>query len=251
MAWFDSLNLGKGFQRYFEVAPALTDELKNEVFQIRHRVYCEELGFEPVRPDRREKDEYDSHSVHLLIRSVVEEGYIGCARLVLARPGDPYYPLPFERACGSTLDRNLVDPTRVPRSAVAEVSRLAIVNKFRRRRDEARTADAVAQMSFGTEERPRFPYIQVGLYLGIVALARRFDIDTLFLLTEPRLATHFSKLGLKVRPVGAPIEHRGTRVPAMLNVKEIVSGLKFFVRPLFKEIVREIDTAFPKQRTLH
>ena len=89
------------------------------------------------------------------------------------------------------------------------------------------------------------------LILGIVALARRFDIDTLFLLTEPRLATHFAKLGLKVRPVGAPIEHRGTRVPAMLNVREIVSGLKFFVRPLFKEIVREIDTAFPKQRTLH
>lgn len=251
MAWFESLNLGKGFQRYFEVAPALTDELKNEVFGIRHRVYCEELGFEPVRPDRREKDEYDAHSVHLLMRSVVEDGYIGCARLVLARPGDPYYPLPFERACGSSLDRNLVDPTRVPRSAVAEVSRLAIVNKFRRRKDEGHTADAVAQMSFGSGDRPRFPYIQVGLYLGIVALARRFDIDTLFLLTEPRLATHFAKLGLKVRPVGAPIEHRGTRVPAMLNVKEIVSGLRFFVRPLFKEIVREIDTAFPKQRTLH
>jgi len=251
MAWFDSLNLGRGFQRYFEVAPALTDELKNEVFGIRHRVYCEELGFEPVRPDRREKDEYDAHSVHLLMRSVVDDGYIGCARLVLARPGDPYYPLPFERACGSTLDRSLVDPTRVPRSAVAEVSRLAIVKNFRRRAGEQSTADAVAQMSFGTSEQPRFPYIQVGLYLGIVALARRFDIDTLFLLTEPRLASHFGKLGVKVRPVGAPIEHRGTRVPAMMNVRETVSGLKFYVRPLFKEIVREIDAAYPKQRVLH
>ena len=208
MAWFESLNLGKGFQRFFEVAPALTDELKNEVFGIRHRVYCEELGFEPVRPDRRERDEYDAHSVHLLIRSVVDEGYIGCARLVLARPGDPYYPLPFERACGATLDRNLVDPTRVPRSAVAEVSRLAIVKHYRRRKGEQGSADAIAQMNFGTAERPRFPYIQVGLYLGIVALARRFDIDSLFLLTEPRLATHFGKLGVKVRPVGAPIEHQ-------------------------------------------
>lgn len=251
MAWFESLNLGKGFQRYFEVAPALTDELKNEVFGIRHRVYCEELGFEPTRPDRRERDEYDAHSVHLLMRSVVDEGYIGCARLVLARPGDPYYPLPFERACGSMLDRNLMDPTRVPRSAVAEVSRLAIVKSFRRRKGEASTADAVAQMNFGTPERPRFPYIQVGLYLGIVALARRFDIDTLFVLTEPRLATHFGKLGVKIRPVGAPVEHRGTRVPAMMNVREIVSGLRFYVRPLYKEILREIDVAYPKQRVLH
>jgi len=251
MAWYESLNLRKGFQRYFEVAPALTAELKNEVFGIRHRVYCEELGFEATRPDRRERDEYDAHSVHLLIRSVVEDGYVGCARLVLARPGDPYYPLPFERACGAMLDRSLIDPTRVPRSAVAEVSRLAIVKTFRRRRGEASTADAIAQMDFGTEDRPRFPYIQVGLYLGIVALAQRFDIHTLFVLTEPRLATHFRKLGIKVRPMGAPIEHHGARVPAMMNVNEMVNGLPFFVRPLYKGIQREIDVAYPLQLALH
>jgi N-acyl amino acid synthase of PEP-CTERM/exosortase system len=248
---FDSLNLGKSFQRYFEVAPALTDELKNEVFRIRHRVYCEELGFEPTRPDRRERDEYDAHSVHVLIRSVDDDAYIGCARMVLARPGDPYYPLPFERACGSSLDRNLMDPTRVPRSAVAEVSRLAIVKTFRRRKGEAGTADAVAQMNFGTEDRPRFPYIQVGLYLGIFALARRSDIDTLLVLTEPRTATHFGNLGVKVRPVGAPVEHGGTRVPAVMNVNEVVSGLRFSVRPLFKVVSRAIDTAYPKQCMLH
>jgi N-acyl amino acid synthase of PEP-CTERM/exosortase system len=251
MAGFDSLNLGKGFQRYFEVAPALTDELKNEVFEIRHRVYCEELRSASTRPDRRERDEYDAHSVHLLIRSVVDDRYIGCARLVLARPGDPYYPLPFERASGSSLDRNLMDPTRMPRSAVAEISRLAIVKTFRRRKGEASTADAVAQIDFGTEDRRRFPYIQVGLYLGIIALARRFDIDTLFVLTEPQLATHFGKLGVRVRPVGTPVEHRGTRVPAVMNVREIVSGLRFYVRPLYNVITREIDTAYPKQRMLH
>ena len=251
MAWLDSLNLGKGFQRYFEIAPALTPELKNEVFGIRHRVYCEELGFEPTRPDRRERDEYDAHSVHVLIRSVVEDGFVGCVRLVLARPGDPYYPLPFERACGATLDRSLIDPTRVPRSAVAEVSRLAIVKTFRRRHGEAGTADAIAQMDFGSGGRPRFPYIQVGLYLGIVALAQRFDIHTLFVLTEPRLATHFGKLGVKVRPMGAPVEHRGIRVPAMMNVNEMVNGLRFFVRPLYKIIRREIDMAYPAQLAQH
>jgi N-acyl amino acid synthase of PEP-CTERM/exosortase system len=248
---FDSLNLGKAFQRYFQVTPALTDELKNEVFGIRHRVYCEELGFEPTRPDRRERDEYDAHSVHLLIRSVGDDAYIGCARMVLARPGDPYYPLPFERACGSSLDRNLMDPTRVPRSAVAEISRLAIVKTFRRRKGEAGTADAIAQMHFGTEDRPRFPYIQVGLYLGLIALARRFDVETLFVLTEPRLVTKFGNLGVRMRPMGTPFEHGGTRVPAVMNVNEIVSELRFSVRPLFKVVSRAIDTAYPKQGMLH
>jgi len=251
MAWFETFNLGRGFKRYFEVAPALSDELKDEVYGIRHRVYCEELGFEPVRADRREKDEYDAHSVHLLIRSVAEDGFIGCARLVLARPGDPYYPLPFERTCGATLDRNLVDPTSMPRAAVAEVSRLAIVNAYRRRKGEAKTADAVAQMNFGSSDRPRFPYIQVGLYLGIVALARRLGVETLFVLTEPRLANHFGKLGVKLQPVGAPVEHRGTRVPAMMNVNETLDGLRFFVRPLYSVILDEIDAGYPEQRTLH
>jgi N-acyl amino acid synthase of PEP-CTERM/exosortase system len=251
MAWYESLNLGKGFQRYFEVTAAVTAELKNEVFGIRHRVYCEELGFEPTRLDRRERDEYDAHSVHLLIRSVVEDGYVGCARLVLARPGDPYYPLPFERICGSTLDRNLIDPTLVPRSAVAEISRLAVVKTFRRRFGEASNADAIAQMSFGTQDRPRFPYIQVGLYLAIVALAQRLDIGTLFVLTEPQLLMHFDKLGIKVRPVGVPVEHRGTRVPAMLNVSEMVNGLRSCVRPLYKVILREIEMAYTMQRALH
>jgi len=251
MAWFETTNLGRGFKRHFEVAPALSDELKDAVYGIRHRVYCEELGFEPIRPDRREKDEYDAHSVHLLMRSLAEDGFIGCARLVLARPGDPYYPLPFERACSATLDRNLVDPTGMPRTAVAEVSRLAIVNTFRRRKGEAKTADAVAQMSFGNRDRPRFPYIQVGLYLGIVALAHRLGIGTLFMLTEPRLANHFGLLGVKLQPVGAPVEHRGTRVPAMMNVNAIVDGLRFFVRPLYEVILDEIDAGYPEQRTLH
>jgi N-acyl amino acid synthase of PEP-CTERM/exosortase system len=251
MAWFESFNLGRGFRRYFEVTPAFTEELKDAVYGIRHQVYCEELGFEPIRADRREKDEYDAHSVHLLIRSLAGDGFIGCARLVLARPGDPYYPLPFERTCSTALDRNLADPTSMPRSAVAEVSRLAIVNAFRRRKGEAKTADAVAQMTFGSTERPRFPYIQVGLYLGIIALAQRLRIDTLFVLTEPRLANHFRKLGVKLRPVGAPVEHRGMRVPAMMSVHEVVDGLRFFVRPLYDVILDEIDSGYPEQRTLH
>ncbi|MCC6610764.1 MAG: PEP-CTERM/exosortase system-associated acyltransferase [Burkholderiales bacterium] len=251
MAWFDAYNLGRGFKRYFEVAPALSEELKDAVYGIRHRVYCEELGFEPIRADRREKDEYDAHSVHLLMRSFADDGYIGCSRLVLARPGDPYYPLPFERTCSATLDRSIADPTSMPRSAVAEVSRLAIVNTFRRRRGEQGTADALAQMHFGSRDRPRFPYIQVGLYLGIVALAQRLRIETLFVLTEPRLENHFRKLGVTLRPVGAPVEHRGMRVPAMMNVSEVVEGLRFFVRPLYDVILDEIEASYPVQRTLH
>ena len=59
MQLFDRFNLGHGFRKYFEILPALDDTLRDDVFRIRHEVYCQELAFEPVRPDRRETDEFD------------------------------------------------------------------------------------------------------------------------------------------------------------------------------------------------
>lgn len=50
---FDRFNLGHGFRKYFEIHAAIDDSLRDHVYRIRHEVYCEELGFEPVRPDRR------------------------------------------------------------------------------------------------------------------------------------------------------------------------------------------------------
>jgi len=55
---FEIVNLGAGFKKYFEILPALTEQLREHVYRIRHGVYCEELKFEPERPDRRERDEY-------------------------------------------------------------------------------------------------------------------------------------------------------------------------------------------------
>src|SRR3954470_23844494 len=100
-------NLGAGFKKYFEVVPAMTDELRDHVYRIRHAVYCEELRYEPVRPDRRETDEYDRHSLHCLIRSLRTGDFVGCTRLVMTRPDDPSYPLPVEKACAQTIDRSI------------------------------------------------------------------------------------------------------------------------------------------------
>jgi N-acyl amino acid synthase of PEP-CTERM/exosortase system len=95
-----------GAQIHSEIVPAFSDALKDEVYRIRHQVYCEELAFEPRRRNGRERDEYDAHSLHLLIRSVQVGEFMGCARLVRARQEDSHYPLPFESACAATLDRS-------------------------------------------------------------------------------------------------------------------------------------------------
>jgi N-acyl amino acid synthase of PEP-CTERM/exosortase system len=60
-------NLGEGFQQLFELVPALDAKTRDEVFHVRHEVYCRDLGWEPVRDDELETNAYDAQSVHLLI----------------------------------------------------------------------------------------------------------------------------------------------------------------------------------------
>lgn len=233
-------NLGKAFQQYFEIVPALSDALRDHVYHIRHQVYCEELAFEPQRPDRREHDEYDAHSLHLLIRSVQTGEFIGCTRIVRPRPEDPYHPLPFERTCAATLDRSIVDPAKLPRDTIAEISRLAVIAQFRKRKDDAKSPLSISDKAFGTPEQPRFPYIPVGLYLGTIELARLNGIDTLFVLTEPRLANHFRKFGVNIQTIGGAVEHRGQRIPSMMDTRGILDNLWAIFRPLYRTIAAEV-----------
>ena len=241
MSLFEAFNLGQGFRKYFRIEAASSTEVRDEVFRVRHEVYCEELGFEPVRPDRRETDAYDAHSIHCLLRTSNEPSHpIGCARLVLADPRDPAAPLPFEKACAATLDRSIIDPSKLHRGKIAEVSRLAVRSHFRRRKGEKQTAVAIQDEDFGSTEQPRFPYIPIGLYLGAVAMAKRRGIETLFVLTEPRLQSHFAKLGVKIKQIGEPVEHRGTRIPSMMDVDSIIKGLRFLVKPVWTVVQEEI-----------
>jgi hypothetical protein len=86
-------------------------------------VYCRDLGFEPLRSDSLEADDYDERSIHCLVQSVSTGAYVGCARLVLTDADTPQTPLPVEVTC-ATLDRSLVE-AMAHRSQIAEISRLA------------------------------------------------------------------------------------------------------------------------------
>lgn len=238
------LDIGIGFSRYFTAVPALTEELKQACYRIRHEVYCRDLGFEPARPDGMETDRYDAHSAHCLLKSTTSPDYVGCVRLILLPSDDPGLLLPFEQTCAQTIDRTIVDPSRMARERIAEVSRLAVASKYRRRKGESKVPASITKEDFGNAQQPRFPYIPVGLYLSMIAQAQQHGIETLFMLTEPRLAKHLARLGVDIRRIGGPVEHRGQRVPSMLSVESVVRGLNFVVRPLYEVIAREVAAAY-------
>jgi N-acyl amino acid synthase of PEP-CTERM/exosortase system len=237
------LDLGNTFKQHFEIIPAYSEALRNEVYRIRHQVYCEDLRFEPERSDRYESDEHDSYSLHLLMRSVKTKEFIGCTRLVRPRTENPHNPLPFEIACAGTLDRAIIDPAKLPRHAIAEVSRLAVVAGYRKRKGEAKSPISISDEDFGTLRQPRFPYIPIGLYLGTTELARLNGIDTLFVLTEERLASHFVKLGFQLQFIGDSVEHHGKRIPSMMSVNAIITNMRAMLRPLYQAIAADIRTA--------
>lgn len=239
------LNLADGFKRSFQIVPALDDALRNEVYFVRHDVYARELGYEPVREDQRETDAYDARSIHCLLRTASSpQRPVGTARLVLTDPDDRDAPLPVEKTCRDTLDRSILDTAGLPREKVAEVSRLAVMGEFRRRKGEQGQEVAIDARDFGEDNQPRFPYIPVSLYIASVALAQRHGIEYLLTLTEPRLAAHFAKLGVNIVPIGGPVEHRGQRVPSIMRVSEIYPSLRLMMRPLWYCICEQVDAAY-------
>ena len=147
----------------------------------------------------------------------------------------------MEKTCANAIDRSVLDPKVLPRHTVAEISRLAVIARYRNRHGESASPAPLNEEAFGTSERPRFPYLTVGLYLATIELARLHGIAVLLVLTEPRLANHFRKLGVEIIQIGASVEHRGTRIPSFMTVQAVIDGLNFLVRPLYSTIAKEVQ----------
>jgi N-acyl amino acid synthase of PEP-CTERM/exosortase system len=231
-----STDLHAEFGKYFCIQRASSAELRDEAFHIRHKVYCEELAFEPVRSDARERDEHDDHAEHILIRTVEGRVAVGCARVIIPAAAD--YILPVERTAAWRAERPLLDQDGRPRAA--ELSRLAVVRQFRRRAGEQSRAINLSEADFGTPLQPRFPHIPVGLYLGALAIACERSVATLVVLTEAHLAKHFGRLGVRLEQVGDAVEFHRLRAPYAMQVRQTVDNLPDIVRPLYDVIEAEI-----------
>ncbi len=244
----DPLKLSVGFSKYFRIDSAVSPALQDEVFRVRHEVYCEDLKFEAESADGREVDHCDAHSAHCLLRRVDEPfESVGCTRLVLTNPELRDELLPFESTCGGLLDRSIVDPSRLPRERIAEISRLAVRAQYRRRKGEEHSPVPINSAETSVGSRPLVQNIPASLFLGAVALAERHQIETLFVLTDPRLAAHFAKLGVEVIQIGTPISHRGIRVPSMMRTEEIIRNMRSPFVPLWRIVREEIGNSFDQQ----
>jgi N-acyl amino acid synthase of PEP-CTERM/exosortase system len=108
----------------FKFMQADSENLKQNIFLLRHEVYALEFGFENPHdfPDKFEKVGYYQHSVHFAALNV-DDDVIGTVRMILDSPRG----FPVDHAATIT-----GFPDKPESRFITEISRLAVSKKLRR-----------------------------------------------------------------------------------------------------------------------
>lgn len=231
------------FSTYLIPTIANDEELKKEVFKIRHNVYCEELAFEPVKSNGLELDEFDNFSLHCLIQHVASKSFAGTVRIV--RPTEDHQKLPIEKYCLNSITDDELNPANFAREDVCEVSRLAVPRAFRRRQIDNHDGAAVGiinQQSYSETELRCFPFIAVGLYFAAAGMALEQGIKHAYVMMEPRLARSMGFVGIKFQQIGPVVDYHGKRAPYYINQKLLNTSLS----PSFAKMLSDIRTGLKR-----
>lgn len=173
---------------------AETRELVQQAYRLRYQVYCVDRGFE-AGSNGMEKDQYDSHSEHAVLRLRQSREVVGAVRLILPQPHRPE-SLPIRTLCEPGLLQHL------PAAKTGEVSRFALVKQ--------RHGVSPASCSL-----LRLALIQGALWLSVRAGHTHWTA-----MMEPTLLRLLRGTGLHFNPVGPLVEHHGMRQPSWCDLRE-------------------------------
>lgn len=237
--------ISRHFAEYLSPVVALSDDLRDESYKIRHKVYCEELKFEDERSDKMETDQFDSHSTHCLIKHLPTGEYAGTVRIVRSMSEEQL--LPIEKYCISSIADDAVHPSDFPRSEICEISRLAVPAQFRKRATDkfkGSATGAINEHIYSERELRCFPFIAVGLYLCAASTSRKHDIKHCFVMMEPRLARSLRFVGIPFQQVGPVVEYHGKRAPYYISRHLLMSGLTPGFKRMLKNIEKKVNSQF-------
>lgn len=195
---------GEVFFSHFELVRASDPALRDVAYRIRYQVYVREMGFEKEEdcPGGRETDSFDHRSEIVLLRHRASNRFIGCVRLILA-DADLAQPFPFEVASDRLVDESL-------RPRIAEVSRLAVVADFRRRKTDKLPGMGSIVLVDGDQRQNPIPPA-CGLIFASACVGLELGLEAVYTMMELRLARLLRMLGLSFTQVSDPVDYHGFR----------------------------------------
>ncbi|WP_372625651.1 PEP-CTERM/exosortase system-associated acyltransferase [Arsukibacterium sp.] len=225
------LNLSD-FSAFFQASQALSHQEKNNVFRLRHKVYCEELSFEPPRPSGLEHDDDDQRALHCSLADLHSGEIAGTVRLIHCEQ-DPA-PLPIEKYYAGRFTNVHLTPQCFPRENVCEISRLAVAARFRRRLKDASAKDLP---TLSSAHQPFNRYIAIGLYLMATAMCLEKGYYHGFVSIEPSLARILQRIGINFTQIGEAIDFNGKRAPYYLDGREVIANLQ----PEYRQLMQTLN----------
>ncbi|SEA58572.1 PEP-CTERM/exosortase system-associated acyltransferase [Alkalimonas amylolytica] len=237
----DAKVISRHFSQYLRPQIATTDDLKHEVYHLRHQVYCEELHFEDIKESYEECDEFDARAIHCFVRHLGSKALAGTVRLIGSHAADEL--LPIEQFCGHAIEHPELSPMNFPRESICEISRLAVPENFRKRaidKFKGAATGAINEQVFSETELRCFPYIAICLYLAATAMAMQTKRYHGFVMMEPRLARSLTFVGIQFQQIGKLIEFHGKRAPFYIDARDLRSNLSPGYLRLLESVERDL-----------
>ncbi len=240
----DSMSdLYNNFQKYFEIVEADTSELLKIVYKMRYQVFCKEHNFLDASryPDEMEKDNYDDHSSHVLLKFRPTGEYIGSIRLILPDPSQPKKLFPVE--LHTQPDPMLCKIEALPRQQVAEISRSVVLRGFERRKGDRREPKpeeeiieedrrSVNRRSIQgaagdrrSVDRRATPHLSLILMGAVMRMSIKHGIRHWISAKEPALNRLLGYNGLRFTAIGPSVEYHGKRKPYYANVADMINNM--------------------------
>ncbi|CAG0955691.1 hypothetical protein ANRL4_00356 [Anaerolineae bacterium] len=256
----NNVSLKKTYNQWFDVIPAKTSALVDQVHRLRYQVYCIENSFEDpnIHPNCVERDEYDARSVHSLLKDRSSGAIAGTVRLILPAP-KPEESFPIQGICKSPL---LSDPKMFYHGKAAEISRFCISKGFRQLVRESEPSGASASDNPGPaiDKQLLMPCITIGLMKAIVQMSAAHGVTDWFAVMEPSLLRLLTRFGIYFKPIGPLVEYHGKRQPCYQNVEGLLARIKTERQDvwdvitdegrLLEELRRKVNTPTRHQRVL-
>lgn len=196
--------------------------LRSAACRLRYDVYCVEFGYldEAQSQSGVESDRYDLLSAHVVALNL-EGGVSGYVRLV---PGGAFGQMPFQ----SHGLRTNPGVALAPASESAEISRLMVSRRYRRRRGDHLSGVVLCEEEAGLtdgERRASSPQILMCMYREMYRYSKANGIRYWYASMERYLAFALKGMGFAFEQIGPYADYYGPVAPFFGDLRKLEQNL--------------------------